>query len=247
MWSETSVERINEGIKGIKPSAPVIDSVQTLAAMSLILGRSVSRVGGKLRLIGSRTSRYLAIFIGHVTKVGSSEARPKVLGAHGGYRALLREGKSGHTSSRMPAVKNRYGSVAEMGVFEMRATDPPRDESSNVFLAERPEGASGSALRLAFREGNEDVLGREIQALRVSPCFRRAEAHGRRGWITIRSCSSPRCARRRPALRFPITNIRKRTRRGDLRIDELGGYGHITLTRIFSTRRFIKRRVCSER
>ena len=80
---------------------------------------------------------------------------------------LYFEGKSGHIYRMLRAVKNRYGSVMEMGVFEMKGdglaevTNP-----SGVFLAERPEGASGSCVTPCL-EGTRTFLV-EIQAL-VSP------------------------------------------------------------------------------
>ncbi|MEK7880801.1 MAG: DNA repair protein RadA [Deltaproteobacteria bacterium] len=168
VWSETSVERITEGIKGIKPSAIVIDSVQTLYCDELESSAgSVSQVReASSRLIGLAKTLEIPLFlIGHVTKDGSI-AGPKVL-EHMVDTVLYFEGKSGHIYRMLRAVKNRYGSVMEMGVFEMKGdglaevTNP-----SGVFLAERPEGASGSCVTPCL-EGTRTFLV-EIQAL-VSP------------------------------------------------------------------------------
>ncbi|MFZ3072598.1 MAG: DNA repair protein RadA [Thermodesulfobacteriota bacterium] len=168
VWPETSVERITGEIKEIRPSAIVIDSVQTLYCDELESSAgSVSQVReSSFRLIGLAKTLEIPLFlIGHVTKDGSI-AGPKVL-EHMVDTVLYFEGKSGHVYRMLRAVKNRYGSVMEMGVFEMKGdglaevTNP-----SGVFLAERPEGASGSCVTSCL-EGTRTFLV-EVQAL-VSP------------------------------------------------------------------------------
>ena len=105
------------------------------------------------------------MLIGHVTKEGAI-AGPKVL-EHMVDTVLYFEGDRGMSYRLLRAVKNRYGSTNEIGVFEMRGdglteiTNP-----SAMFLQERPEGASGSAV-VPIVEGSRPLLV-EVQAL-VSP------------------------------------------------------------------------------
>jgi DNA repair protein RadA/Sms len=111
----------------------------------------------------------IPIFIvGHVTKDGSL-AGPRVL-EHMVDTVLYFEGDSGHPFRILRAIKNRFGSTNEIGVFEMReeglveVTNP-----SELFLNERPEGVSGS-LVVAAMEGTRPLLV-ELQALVTGTSF----------------------------------------------------------------------------
>ena len=105
------------------------------------------------------------ILVGHVTKDGSL-AGPKTL-EHMVDTVLYFEGDRSHAFRILRAVKNRFGSANELGVFEMKGeglaevTNP-----SEIFLAERPLDAPGSVV-LPSVEGTRPILV-EIQAL-VSP------------------------------------------------------------------------------
>jgi DNA repair protein RadA/Sms len=120
------------------------------------------------RLIAVAKSLEIPIFlVGHVTKDGAI-AGPKIL-EHMVDTVLYFEGESGHIYRILRAVKNRFGSVMEIGVFEMKDVGLIEVENpSKVFLAERPEGASGSSV-VASLEGTRTVLV-EIQAL-VAPAL----------------------------------------------------------------------------
>jgi DNA repair protein RadA/Sms len=164
-WSETNVERVVEEVKEARPAVVVIDSVQTLYTDYLDSSpgsvSQVREVAG--RLISACKGLDIPLFlVGHVTKDGAI-AGPKVL-EHMVDTVLYFEGESSHIYRVLRAVKNRYGSVMEIGVFEM--TDGGLREvlnPSEVFLAERPLDAAGSSV-VPSLEGTRTILV-EIQAL----------------------------------------------------------------------------------
>ena len=167
--SATSVESIIEEIKALSPALAVIDSIQTMYTEELA---SAPGSVGQIRectakLMQHAKSKGPAVFlIGHVTKDGAI-AGPKVL-EHLVDTVLYFEGGKDHPYRILRAVKNRFGSTNEIGVFEM--TDGGLKEVKNpseIFLSERPEGASGSVVTPSI-EGTRPILV-EIQAL-VSPC-----------------------------------------------------------------------------
>ena len=163
--AETSAEIVADQIDAIKPCAVVIDSIQTLhtAALSSAPG-SVGQVRDSAALLAGRLKGLgvAAFLIGHVTKEGAL-AGPRVL-EHMVDTVLYFEGDGAHALRVLRAVKNRFGSTNEVGVFEMgegglaEVANP-----SAAFLAERPVGAPGSVV-LATIEGSRPVLV-EIQAL----------------------------------------------------------------------------------
>jgi DNA repair protein RadA/Sms len=167
--SATSVENIIQEITALSPTLAVIDSIQTMYTEDLA---SAPGSVGQIRectakLMQHAKSRGPAVFlIGHVTKEGAI-AGPKVL-EHLVDTVLYFEGGKDHPYRILRAVKNRFGSTNEIGVFEM--TDEGLKEVRNpseIFLSERPEGASGSVVTPSI-EGTRPILV-EIQAL-VSPC-----------------------------------------------------------------------------
>jgi DNA repair protein RadA/Sms len=108
----------------------------------------------------------IAIFIvGHVTKEGSI-AGPRLL-EHMVDTVLYFEGERHHSYRILRAVKNRFGSTNEMGIFEMKESGLEEVKNpSEIFLEERSKGAAGSTV-VASMEGTRPVLV-EIQAL-ISP------------------------------------------------------------------------------
>jgi len=169
--AETSCERIFEAVKKTAPGAIVIDSVQTLytseseaAPGSLTQLRETSA-----RLITEARGLEATLFlIGHVTKEGFI-AGPKAL-EHMVDTVLYFEGDKDHLYRILRAVKNRFGSIMETGIFEM--TDAGLKEvlnPSEVFLAERPLGATGSAV-VPSVEGTRTVLV-EVQSLVCPTAF----------------------------------------------------------------------------
>jgi DNA repair protein RadA/Sms len=171
LLAETNVERIIAHIKHLKPKVVIIDSIQTVFTGVLDSAPgSVSQVresAGRIMLM-AKGSGIPAFLVGHVTKDGSL-AGPRVL-EHLVDTVLYFEGDSGHSFRILRAVKNRFGSTNEIGVFEMK--DKGLCEvlnPSELFLSERPTGVPGSVV-VAALEGSRPLLV-EIQALVTSTSF----------------------------------------------------------------------------
>ncbi|HLB59218.1 MAG TPA: DNA repair protein RadA [Bdellovibrionota bacterium] len=163
--AETSLENILKQIRDFHPTVVVIDSIQTTFTSILQSApgsvSQVREVAAKLMYL-SKGSNLSTFFIGHVTKDGSL-AGPKVL-EHMVDTVLYFEGDTGSPYRILRAVKNRYGSTNEIGVFEMKAVGLQEVRNpSELFLAERPEHEPGSVV-IASIEGTRPILV-EIQAL----------------------------------------------------------------------------------
>ncbi|CAH0347484.1 DNA repair protein RadA [Bacillus sp. CECT 9360] len=168
VYSETDMEYINQAIQEVKPDLVIIDSIQTVyhAEVTSAPG-SVSQVrectASLMRI--AKTSGIAIFIVGHVTKEGSI-AGPRIL-EHMVDTVLYFEGERHHTYRIVRAVKNRFGSTNEMGIFEMKENGLEEVANpSEIFLEERSQGASGSTV-VASMEGTRPVLV-EIQAL-ISP------------------------------------------------------------------------------
>jgi DNA repair protein RadA/Sms len=163
--SQTDVSLILEYIKKIKPKIVIIDSIQVIFEPSLSSSPgSVSQVrecAGILTQIAKTTDTIL-IIIGHVTKEGNI-AGPKVL-EHIVDTVLYFEGERFSNFRILRAVKNRFGSTNEIGIFEMTTQGLMAVKNpSQLFLSERPEDVSGSCVSASL-EGSRVILV-EIQAL----------------------------------------------------------------------------------
>ncbi len=165
LLSETCIERILEEIARLKPALVVIDSVQTVWS-----NRFQSAPGsiGQVReaatqfLFAAKGQNIPTILVGHVTKDGSL-AGPKVL-EHVVDTVLSFEGERHHSHRVVRAVKNRFGAVSELGVFEMTGAGlRPVPNASKLFLSERATGTPGSVV-LCCVEGSRPILV-EVQAL----------------------------------------------------------------------------------
>ena len=169
--SEVEVESIMSMIETTKPTVIVIDSIQTMFNGDLTSAPgSVSQVReSTVRLmLMAKKSGIPTLLVGHVTKDGAI-AGPKLL-EHMVDTVLYFEGDSNHIFRILRAVKNRFGSTNEIGVFEMK--DSGLDEVANpsaVFLSERPAGAPGSAVT-ASMEGTRPILV-ELQSLASATSF----------------------------------------------------------------------------
>jgi DNA repair protein RadA/Sms len=165
---ETHVEAIVSVIMEDPPTAVVIDSIQTLYREDIPSAPgSVAQVReSAASLVHLAKSMGIAVFIvGHVTKDGAI-AGPRVL-EHMVDTVLYLEGDRHHTYRLLRAVKNRFGSTNEIGVFEMRRTGLAAVENpSRIFLSERNENVSGAVV-VCSMEGTRPLLA-EIQAL-VAP------------------------------------------------------------------------------
>jgi DNA repair protein RadA/Sms len=165
LLAETALEAVEAQVEALGPRALIVDSIQTVYLSDLESAPgSVSQVrecGGRLMALAK--SRGIAVFlVGHVTKEGAL-AGPRVL-EHLVDTVLYFEGERHATYRVLRAVKNRFGSTNEIGVFEM--TDRGLVEVANpsaLFLAERPRGAPGSVI-VAALEGTRPLL-LELQAL----------------------------------------------------------------------------------
>jgi DNA repair protein RadA/Sms len=168
VYSETSLDEINQTIEEMNPSFVVIDSIQTVFHPNITSAPgSVSQVREcTAELMRIAKTKGIAIFIvGHVTKEGSI-AGPRIL-EHMVDTVLYFEGERHHTYRILRAVKNRFGSTNEMGIFEMKESGLEEVENpSEIFLEERSQGAAGSTV-VASMEGTRPVLV-EVQAL-ISP------------------------------------------------------------------------------
>ena len=162
---ETSLEAIFAALEKVKPAVAVIDSIQTVYSGLL---ESAPGSVSQVREVASRLTAHAkqtgtAMFlVGHVTKEGAI-AGPRVV-EHVVDTVLYFEETGGHAYRMLHAAKNRFGSTNELGVFRMEdrgLTEVPNP--SELFLAERPSGASGSVV-LAAVEGTRPLLV-EAQAL----------------------------------------------------------------------------------
>jgi DNA repair protein RadA/Sms len=171
LLAETNLERIFDEINQLQPQAIIIDSVQTIFSEKLESApgsvSQVREVAGQFLLLAKNLT--VPVFlIGHVTKEGTI-AGPKVL-EHIVDTVLYFEGERHHNHRILRATKNRFGAANELGIFEMTGRGLVGvPNPSEVFLSERPVGASGSAVVAAI-EGTRPMLV-EIQALVSSSKF----------------------------------------------------------------------------
>ena len=168
---ETDLQLIQQAIEKQSPQLVIIDSIQTL------YNEEIASPPGSVSQVRESTSTLLQIakgrgvtifIVGHVTKEGSV-AGPRVL-EHMVDTVLYFEGDR-HASYRiLRAVKNRFGSTNEIGVFEMRDSGLEEVKNPSEFLLEgRPQNASGSIVACSM-EGTRPILI-EIQALVCSTNF----------------------------------------------------------------------------
>jgi DNA repair protein RadA/Sms len=165
---ETNLEEILHQIEQVKPKTIVLDSVQTiyLPCIESAPG-SISQVRECAgRVIQLAKTRGIPVFlIGHVTKEGAI-AGPRAL-EHIVDTVLYFEGERHQTYRILRAVKNRFGSTNEIGIFEMREEGLIEVANpSELFLSERPARVSGSVV-VCSMEGTRPLLV-ELQAL-VTP------------------------------------------------------------------------------
>lgn len=168
---ESSMDGIEDAIDNVKPDFLVIDSIQTVYLPE------VTSAPGSVSQVRECTARFMRIakgqgiatvLVGHVTKEGAI-AGPRML-EHMVDCVLYFEGERHHSYRLLRAVKNRFGSTNEIGIFEMNESG--LDEvvnPSELFLSERPLGVAGSTV-VASMEGTRPMLV-ELQALIASTHF----------------------------------------------------------------------------
>ncbi|KFN93249.1 DNA repair protein RadA [Tetragenococcus muriaticus] len=175
LFAETDMQDIRETIEKLNPDYVIIDSVQTMTQPD------ISSVAGSVSQVRETTAELLkiakangiAVFVvGHVTKEGSI-AGPRML-EHMVDTVLYFEGDEHQSFRILRAVKNRFGSTNEIGIFEMYEQGLKEViNPSQVFLEERLEGTSGSSIVVAM-EGTRPILV-EIQALVTPTMFGNAK------------------------------------------------------------------------
>lgn len=169
--TEMSTAKILSVAEALKPTLIVIDSIQT--AHNPQLDSSPGSVS-QIRESASEYLRYAKskqipiLLIGHITKEGSL-AGPKVL-EHMVDVVLQFEGDRHHLFRTLRAMKNRFGSTQELGVYEMTAKGMQTvSNPSRLMLGQRGDGLSGSAVGI-IAEGNRPMLV-EVQALVSSAVY----------------------------------------------------------------------------
>ena len=171
LTGENCWEGIEEQLSVVKPAYLIIDSIQTIYSDG---NDSLPGAVGQIRECGQKilerckSSKLSAVVIGHVTKDGII-AGPRML-EHMVDTVLYLEGDSRHDYRLLRAVKNRFGSTSEVGVFEM--TEKGLVEVANpseLFLAERNADVAGSAV-VPSMEGSRPILV-EVQALTSNANF----------------------------------------------------------------------------
>lgn len=165
IFAENNLDIIEKQIDNIKPEMIIVDSIQT------VYSPQITSTPGSVSQIKEGTSRFMKIskkvgistfIVGHVTKEGSL-AGPKIL-EHMVDAVLYFEGERYNTYRMIRAVKNRFGSTNELGVFEMRDKGLIEVENpSKILISEKPKGVSGSII-VATIEGTRPMLV-ELQAL----------------------------------------------------------------------------------
>lgn len=168
---ETNMDLIEEAINNVAPQFLVIDSIQTVYIPE------VTSAPGSVAQVRECTARFMrvakgmgiaTVLVGHVTKEGAI-AGPRLL-EHMVDCVLYFEGERHHTYRLLRAVKNRFGSTNEIGIFEMNESGLVEvGNPSELFLSERPLGVAGSTV-VASMEGTRPVLV-ELQALISSTHF----------------------------------------------------------------------------
>lgn len=165
LLTETNFERVISETDRVKPDIVIVDSIQTFYSDQISSSPgSVSQVKDcALRLITKAKNEGISVIIvGHVNKEGGI-AGPKVL-EHMVDAVLYFEGERQQIYRIIRAIKNRYGSTNEIGVFEM--TDRGLSEVENpseMLLAGRPKNVSGNCA-VCVMEGSRPIIA-EIQAL----------------------------------------------------------------------------------
>ena len=175
LYAETNMQSIRNEVERLQPDFLIVDSIQTIMTPEIQSTQGsvsqVREVTGELMQL-AKTNDIATFIVGHVTKEGQL-AGPRML-EHMVDTVLYFEGERQNTFRILRAVKNRFGSTNEIGIFEMQGnglvevTNP-----SEVFLEERLEGSTGSAIVCAL-EGTRPILV-EIQALTTPTMFGNAK------------------------------------------------------------------------
>ena len=169
--SENDVNGVSKRMEQLSPSVMVIDSIQTMYLSEIASAPgSVSQVRecASLLMRLAKNSGCSVFLVGHVTKEGSI-AGPRIL-EHMVDAVLYFEGDRQHQYRLLRAVKNRFGSVNELGMFEMASEGMIEvPNASEALLSERAHDASGCVV-MAAMEGSRPFLT-DVQALVATTVF----------------------------------------------------------------------------
>ena len=169
--SENDVNGVSKRMEQLSPSVMVIDSIQTMYLPEIASAPgSVSQVRecASLLMRLAKNSSCSVFLVGHVTKEGSI-AGPRIL-EHMVDAVLYFEGDRQHQYRLLRAVKNRFGSVNELGMFEMASEGMIEvPNASEALLSERAHDASGCVV-MAAMEGSRPFLT-DVQALVATTVF----------------------------------------------------------------------------
>ncbi len=165
LLTETEINDICDEIETLAPDIVIIDSIQTMYdENSSSAPGAVSQIKNSTQMLirQAKTNNCAVLIVGHVNKDGAI-AGPKVL-EHMVDTVLYFEGEKQHSYRILRAVKNRFGSTNEIGVFEMQGMGLCEVENpSEMLLSERSSQVSGSCT-MCVMEGTRPILA-EIQAL----------------------------------------------------------------------------------
>ncbi|BAV02527.1 DNA repair protein RadA [Lactococcus formosensis] len=175
LYAETNMQSIRNEVERLQPDFLIVDSIQTIMTPEIQSTQGsvsqVREVTGELMQL-AKTNDIGTFIVGHVTKEGQL-AGPRML-EHMVDTVLYFEGERQNTFRILRAVKNRFGSTNEIGIFEMQGSGLVEvTNPSEVFLEERLEGSTGSAIVCAL-EGTRPILV-EIQALTTPTMFGNAK------------------------------------------------------------------------
>ena len=216
--TESNIESILKEVDKIKPDVIIVDSRQTIysASVNSAPGSTTQVKETALSFINKAKSDGISvIMVGHVNKEGSI-AGPKVL-EHMVDAVLYFEGERQQAYRIIRAIKNRYGSTNEIGVFEMSDKGLIEVENpSEMLLAGRPKGISGNCA-VCTLEGTRPIIA-EIQAL-VTPTTFPAPRRTSNGIDYNRMCLITAVLEKRLGLKFYQHDIYLNVI-GGLRIDE---------------------------
>ncbi len=201
LLTETDIDAVLVECERMKPDVIIIDSIQTLSSMrfSSAPGTITQVREGAMSLINYAKSAGAAVFlVGHVNKEGGISG-PKIL-EHMVDAVLYFEGERTNSYRIIRAIKNRFGSTNEIGVFEMGdrgLVEIPNP--SEVIIAERPKNTSGSCAGCVM-QGTRPIIS-EIQSL-VSKTFYPTGKRTADGFDYNRMCLLIAVLEKRMGLRF---------------------------------------------
>ena len=204
--SETDLDTVLGACAKVKPDILIVDSIQTIySSRSRSTAGSIAQVRecASAFIAYAKESGTAVFLVGHVNKEGGISG-PKIL-EHMVDAVLYFEGDRQQTYRIIRAMKNRYGSTNEIGVFDM--TDRGLAEVPNpseIFLGERTEGTGGNCIGCVM-EGSRPLIT-EIQAL-VCPTAFPAPRRAADGFDYNRMCLLLAVLEKRLCLRFSVNDV----------------------------------------